>query len=428
MINKSKAERDSIILNIFWFGILIYIISYLISQSEMVSYVVCNLFQVMGILLFLPTAVMLISFKIENKYLAITYSLFLIWTLTVIARGIKFDYDSIKDLLFRPILGLFLYLLPLVMLFQRTSVFIRKLFSVLLVAGSLYLVLGMIFIKTLVIPYDAVTSQALTEYFTQHLSLPVGFLLLTYLYRSNKLNLYSLFIVICGFLLAVIRARRGLMFMTFSILFFSYLIYQYVNKARIFNIIISALFILFVALAAARIYDQNRKSTFSLITERIIQQTRSEVEQYFYNDLKSQDWVVGKGINGQYFCPGVREGIGRVSVYRTVIETGYLQIILNGGIISLIFILLIMIPAIILGLFYSRNILAKASAIWILLFFFYIYPGTPTIFSINYMLVWISVGIAYSPSLRGMNEDEFRIWLGIKGKSASEIQISDEQT
>jgi len=246
----------------------------------------------------------------------------------------------------------------------------------------------------------------MTEYFTQHLSLPLGFLLLTFIYRSSRKNWIALIILGLSFLLAVIRARRGLIFMTFSMLLFSYLIYQYVNKTRVVNIILSGFLIILLGVAAIRVYDAHRKSTFSLITQRFSQRTRSEVEQYFFMDLKNKDWIAGKGINGQYFCPGVREGVGRVSIYRRVIETGYLQIILNGGIINLVLIVLIMIPAIVKGLFYSKNVLSKAASIWIIMFFLYIYPGTPTIFSINYMLVWISIGIAYSREIRELPEEE----------------------
>jgi hypothetical protein len=422
MKQQYSDEKNALLLNIFWLGILIYVVSYLIAQSDKVSYVLCNIFQITGMLLFIPTAVILIRFKFENKYLGITYILYLIWTLIIIVRGINFDYDSIKEQLFRPTLGLFLYLVPIVLLFPKGPVFFRKVFDVLLIAGIIYLVLCLAFIKELLVAYNEDTSQALTEYFSQHLSLPVGFLLLTFIYRSARINWIALFVMAVTFLLAVIRARRGLIFITFSMMFFSYLIYQYANKAKVVNIVLSAFVIIIISAAAARIYNENRKSTFSLITERIGQQTRTGVEQYFFMDLKSKDWIAGKGINGEYYCPGVREGVARISIFREVIDTGYLQVILNGGLISLVLMALIMIPAIVKGLFYSKNVLSKAAAIWIILFLLYAYPGTPTIFSINYFLVWISIGIAYSPEIRGIPEERLLIMLRNKDKITSQNQ------
>jgi hypothetical protein len=169
--------------------------------------------------------------------------------------------------------------------------------------------------------------------------------------------------------------------------------------------VLSVFLVLIISYAAVKVYENNRKDTFSLITRRIDDDTRTDVERYFYRDFELKDWIIGRGINGQYFCPGVNDG-ERISVYRGVIETGFLQIILNGGIISLCLFLLIAVPAIFKGLFYSKNLLSKAAGIWIILFFLYAYPGNPTIFSMNYILVWISFGICYSEEIRRTSDSD----------------------
>jgi hypothetical protein len=179
---------------------------------------------------------------------------------------------------------------------------------------------------------------------------------------------------------------------------------MYARKTKVINIVISVFLVLIVSYSGLKVYEKNRKDTFSLINERIGDRTRTQVEQYFIRDFKPKDWIIGRGMNGEYFCPGVNEGDGRISIYRSVIETGFLQIILNGGIISLTLLLLITIPAIIKGLFYSRNLLSKAAGIWIILFFLYAYPGMPAIFSLNYVLVWLSIGICYSQEIRNLSD------------------------
>jgi hypothetical protein len=93
-----------------------------------------------------------------------------------------------------------------------------------------------------------------------------------------------------------------------------------------------------------------------------------------------------------------------VSIYRRGIETDYLTIILKGGIISLGLMLLIVIPAIIKGLFQSKNLISKAAAIWIFFYLIDLYPSPVTAFSLNYLLVWISVGICYSKEMRGLSD------------------------
>ena len=130
--------------------------------------------------------------------------------------------------------------------------------------------------------------------------------------------------------------------------------------------------------------------------ERGTNDTRTGVEVYFFNDLNTVTGSLVKGINGQYFCPDIDEN--SISGYRRIIETGYLQIILNGGIISLVLILLITIPAIFKGLFYSRNTLSKAAGTWVFLWVVYLYPTTMQGFSLYYAIFWMAVGICYSES------------------------------
>jgi len=407
------TDRSTVIpLNLFWFGFIVYIASYTISNTDEVNYVICNFFQILGLMVMLPSSVFLISFRIENNYLRVVFFIYCLWLVSVIFRGIRFDYESIKQLLFDPGLGIFLYLTPLVLLIPVSGATLRKVYEVIIILSAIYIIYNLIFIRQLLFPYENMRSQAIAEYFTQYLSLAGGFFLLTYIYHTRKSNLFILFTIVLTLIIAVLRARRGLIFMSFSMLFFSYFIYQFVNKKRIINIILSLFLILVVAYAVARIYSENRKDTFSLITERIGQRTRNEVEQYFYGDLKTTDWIIGRGINGEYFCPGVTEGIGRVTIYRRVIETGFLQVVLNGGIISLSLMLLIAVPAMIKGLFMSRNILSKVAGIWILLFLIYMYPGTLTKFSLHYMLVWISIGICYSAKIRSLSDDTIKFLLG----------------
>jgi hypothetical protein len=138
-----------------------------------------------------------------------------------------------------------------------------------------------------------------------------------------------------------------------------------------------------------------------MIAERGDENTRKGVELYFYNDMGTDDWIVGRGINGEYYCPDVTED--QSSNYRDLIETGYLQIILKGGLIRLILFLLISIPAVFLGLFSSKNLLSKASAIWIIIALISLYPSTVESFSLQYLLVWISIGICYSKEIRNLS-------------------------
>src|SRR5690606_38435429 len=89
------------------------------------------------------------------------------------------------------------------------------------------------------------------------------------------------------------------------------------------------------------------------------------------------------------------------------------NIILKGGIVSLGLLLLILIPAIMKGLFDSRNSLAKAAAFWILLWIIYLYPTAVTTFTLHYILVWVSVAICYTKNIRAMDDNELKAYFSI---------------
>lgn len=199
---------------------------------------------------------------------------------------------------------------------------------------------------------------------------------------------------------AIVRARRGLVTMTTGVILSAYLLYLFYSKRKILVLYFSVLISTLGAFYAANMYNIQKNRIFNFIAERGKEDTRTGVELYFYSDMKPIDWVIGKGLRGEYYCPGIDENAE--TNYRSVIETGYLQIVLKGGLISLVLLVLIMAPAIFKGIFYSKNILSKAAGIWILVALLSLYPATVNTFSMRYLLVWISVGICYSNKIRNI--------------------------
>ena len=157
----------------------------------------------------------------------------------------------------------------------------------------------------------------------------------------------------------------------------------------------------------------NNNGIFSLLLQRVDEDTRTPVEMCLYSDMSPKDWLIGRGIDGKYYCPNIDEN--DLTGYRNIIETDYLNIILKGGILSIGLLLAIAIPAVIKGLFYSNNLLSKAAGIWIFLWIIDLYPATVYTFSLNYVLVWISVGICYNKAIRRMPESEMRSALADAG-------------
>jgi len=394
-------------LNLFWFGFIIYSASLSLAASTVVNYIACQALQILGVIIFVPTAIILIQWKFENNYLKIFYILYCSWLLIVIFRGFLFDYANLKFMLFDAESGLFRYFVPLILLFPRNAFFYKKLFKVIIILGILFIIYDIVFHNNLLdLNYTNNAIKFTFENFTKILSVSCGFIILTFIYHPNRRIFLALLVIFISIGFAILRARRALLFMTISPLFISYMFYLYAGKRR-FLIILSSLFIgLFLISYGIKVYNENKYGAFGLITGRLYEDTRTGVEKYFYEDMKAQDWIIGKGINGQYYCPGI--DLGKLTSYRSMIETDYLNIILKGGLISLGLLLLILIPAIFKGIFYSKNMLSKAAAFWILLWLMELYPANVNSFSLNHLLVWISIGICYSNEIRNMPESRIK--------------------
>jgi hypothetical protein len=338
----------------------------------------------------------------------ITFILYCCWQVSVVIRGFIFDVEYIKTSLLDAWFGVFIYFVPLILLFPKEIASYKKIFNLIVILGIFYLFFDLIFIKELLYPYGGNRlAQALVEYFSRNLSIPCGLILFTFIYHSNKKNLFALSIVILTFLFAAVRARRSLMFMSITLLVISYVVFYFSNRGKIMKIVFSVILILSLGMYGAYIYTLQKSGVFGLLTSRMHEDTRSGVINSFYSDMNTTDWLIGRGVNGQYFCPGIDEG-NRITTYRIVIETGYLQIILKGGIISLVLLLLIAIPAMIKGFFYSKNLFSKAAAIWILWFLFNLYSSVGNAFILSYLLFWISIGICYEPGIIAKTDDEIK--------------------
>ncbi|MEO8720429.1 MAG: hypothetical protein ABI372_04940 [Ginsengibacter sp.] len=414
MVQEINLEEEFILpkkkitaLNIFWAGIIIYTLAYVIKTNPHFNLKIGELIQFIGLILFLPAGIYLTELKIKNRYLAFIFVIYLIWSVAIISRGIHFNYHSVKEMLIEANFGILIYFAPLILLFPQDFFFFKKLFQAIVTLGIFFLIYNVIYIKDLMARTS--DTQDVIEYLTKFLGITCGFILLTYKYHSRKKNLLALGVMLLCLLFSLYNARRGLSLICGSILLFTYFMYLFNSKKVILIIYSSILLITSGAYYASTINNIDNNTLLNYIVERGEEDTRTPVELYFYSDFKTNDWVLGRGINGQYYCPGI--DVDPPSDFRSYIETGYLQIILKGGMINLILYLLILIPAFFLGLFYSRNIFAKAGSIWILVSLFSLYPSMVNIFTLNYLLVWISVGICYSQKLRRLSDEQIKEFL-----------------
>jgi hypothetical protein len=423
-INRSEtyiSNQQKQNLNIFWIGYSIYILAYCLTATVVyIKLVQLQMLQFLGLALVFYGALNIIKFKFNDQYLKTIFIAYFLWLMGTMVRGIGFDINYIKELLLDPGYGMLIYFVPLMLFFPQNFAYYKKLFNVILILSLFYVLFSTIFVKHVLDPDRRSTlSQGIVENFSM-ISYPVGFVLLTYLYHIPKKRLVAFGVMMLMFLFAIYRARRGMIFMCITTLLFFLMVYLIVSK-KTFMVVYLAIFIAIVgALYYSSLYNQTNFGIFNFLMERSDEDTRTGVEVAFNEDMTQTDWLIGKGIRGDYYCPGIDSYF---SAYRSVIETGYLQIILKGGIISLVLLLLILVPAFIKGLFYSKNILSKAAGIWILLWIFYLYPTVSNGFTLHYMIIWISVGICYSKKIRNLTDGQIKLYLAETKKTSSRPKL-----
>ena len=399
-LNVTSRERQ--LLNLFWFGFILYSLSYTLSTTESVNFKVCQFLQIVGILIFITASGFLIKYRFENNYLKGLYLLYLIWLVVVIVRGITFEYGFIKAMLFDAWFGIFIYFVPIILLFSKKLYYYKKLFDIIVILGVFYIIYAIFFLEDLITLGANLRSQGIVEQFSKSLSAPCLFIILAYKYQSKRRKILIFSIVILTILFAIIRARRGLLLMFLIPLVFGYLLYISEKGNKILTIIFSLVTAAFLALITIGFLNIDKLSLFDQIEDRGLEDTRSTVELCFYADMGFSDWIIGKGMDGEYFCPGIDPN--HLTSYRGAIETDYLNTILKGGIISLGLFLLITLPGMVKGIFFSHNLLSKTAGLWIFWFLINMYPSNMNTFTMQYVLLWIAVGICYSKTIRDIPE------------------------
>ena len=393
------SERKNRLLSIFWIAFIIFLTLSILSGFNLINQKLADYSRFLLAIGLLSIGVQLLKFSGKNVYLQFLFFIYFIWQLYILERGgLTFNFKTFVTTLLEPS-GYLTYLAPLIVLFPANLNFYKKLFEIIFVAGIIFLCIDTLFIKYLI--DRSFETQNVIEVFAI-LSIPSGFFLLTYKYHSFRKNIIMVGVMIISLLFSIYKGRRGLSTITLGILISIYFMYLIETKRKIAVLYFSVLFIILGAFKFSDNYRLGQNKLLSFMLQRGEVDTRTGVELYFYADMDPTDWIIGKGFSGKYFCPNVDRD--QVTNYRNYIETGYLNIILRGGIVSLTLYLLILFPAAVLGLFLSKNMLSKAAGIWIIISILELYPTSIAGFDLNFLIVWICVGIGYSKQVRNLTD------------------------
>ncbi|MEB2782623.1 hypothetical protein U3A58_19700 [Algoriphagus sp. C2-6-M1] len=385
----------------FVFAITTYSLTFLYQGIELISY-----------FLIFYALFSLIKIRVNHSYFSLMVSIYLLWQILILARGDFTDltYFDLKQLLFDLNYGGFVLFIPVIAFLPLKLIVFKKLFEVIAIMGIIFLCLAFFNLPVLLNPdLMDLDSLGMVETYAKYLVVPVGILAINFDLLEKRYKILVVITLLSILFFSIFRARRGLILIQLSIIALSLIIHFYKSNRKL-----SILTFFAYALLSFGTYFSSNTVLFELsflenISERGFENTRKYVENCFFNDMNLIDWVVGKGFNAGYHCPGIDDSVFKDSI-RTVIETDYLQLIMMGGIVNVVLLLLCIFPALYLGLFKSNSIVAKSLVLWICIWLISLYPANVYSLNLYHISIWICVGFCYSKSFRELSQEEIRVY------------------
>lgn len=224
-----------------------------------------------------------------------------------------------------------------------------------------------------------------------------AFLLGLSIYFNKKQRNINIIIWAIYFILMMLNARRNA---SFTLLLYAVIAYIFTSlssiKKNVAKTVIVYLFSILIGLILLINFDSLASGVFNNMANRANEDTRSGVEEIFFADFSKapvSDWIFGRGMDGGYYQLTRNEETEEVTDCRRGIETGYLNMILKGGIIYDATIILIMLLAIKRG-FTKHNSINKYISIILLTYFIDLYTTNPVCtFSVRSILFWFCINI-----------------------------------
>ena len=339
---------------------------------------------------------------------------FLFWIILLIIAStpqLLDDYRNyIKFKRFFSGLG-YIYLVSFFAILKPNILFYRFFFKLSFILAIVYLIIT--------IPLFSYFTTSLYNHGEEYGSVfaaGASILLLTFSYHSKKVNLISVATILLVLIVNMLLARRNQVLYFASVFFFSYCINvfhqsNFMKKGKLRTILFSSFFILLLSF----MFYVNIEH-FSLLGERTLtgMESREGIIDLFMEDFNSKpkDWIWGRGIFGEF--QGGILALDDNTGLRDTIENGYLFLFLKGGWIYVGLLSIISFKAAYNGFLKSKNLLCKAFACIILIYFIdMIGFGLPSAM-LRYIIVFIAIGGCHSHELLQCSDEYLSKKIGLK--------------
>jgi len=337
----------------------------------------------------------------SNIYFKILFFLLFSWIVVTIFRAISLNEKDMISLFGHYLMG-WAWVTPLAVVFGFNLYNWIHLFNFigkLLLVGVL-LTLLILFIPNLNVSYTFGIVEWV-QFF------PVLFF--TYWIQKPFYKKVVILSVIAFIILSVYNSQRvSVLYIALIFLFMFFELFRTKYLGVYKKVFIGLLSILLLLVVVEKLYTT---TNYIMNNDELTRDTRTFLKKEMFSDMSDAEQIIGRGALGTYYSPYFaslkRAGIeGGDSSTRTVNEIGYLEMILKGGYIMMILYLLILLPASYLGIFKSKNIISRMSGYIIAIYLIVWLVSYYSVYSAEYLLLWMAVGTAISPRARKISDDE----------------------
>ena len=244
--------------------------------------------------------------------------------------------------------------------------------------------------------------------------MPIFYIILTIPLRNSAGKIFVLAVTIMIIALSFTN-RAGILriIISASILLAFYLM-QSVRISR--NLIKGLVFAILLIPVVSMYFGLKGDSIFQVILGEDTQpysqmnpyaDTRTFLYYEVFQDLKiNKALLLGKGLNATYASEAFQ------TFGRPMVEVGFLQILLKSGIVGVILYLAVIIRAIYLSLGKSTSVHLKSLGLLLSGYVIMLFIENVIAYNLLNVLVWIIVGMCYSPKLRALSDAEFKAMFG----------------
>lgn len=313
-----------------------------------IPYIFYNIFTpslVTGIRSIFGAFYMFSLFKLVNFKSKKIYGKWIIVLLLLVNTYIIFRANwniQLKDIIQKNIFsisGVMYYTLPLLIFIPKNKIFLKKLFQYFVLWLSLGFLGYLLNINTMFIERDTIETTF------AYSGMAVSLLLLFYLRYVTLRTKVFVYIIFFIFLITAIYVGRRNLIITGLEYMAMFMMAEFIYRKRKFDVVLFIVFLLPVLYLLTLQTDITKN-----LRNRGTEDNRTGVEEYFLNDfLNDPNSIIwGRGLNGTYNQPYFNQNDVTLED-RPGIETGYLNMVLKGGLIQTFLIIFLLILAITKG-------------------------------------------------------------------------------